>query len=67
MRWFWLWRLRVANRRLSKALANLPSDYYENPVDHAAAIIEWARAHVKIIDILEHLQLPPDSRHFDNI
>lgn len=55
MRWFWLWRLRVANRRLREALDDLPFNWNEDPVKHVKEIIEWAQAHTRVSELLNKI------------
>lgn len=48
MRWYYLWRLRMANRRLRAALDALPDKWNEHLLDHDDEIIEWALAHAEV-------------------
>jgi hypothetical protein len=55
MRWFWLWRLRVANHRLAEALDNLPDGWKEDPHKYVEEIAEWRQAHLKVVNLLNRL------------
>jgi hypothetical protein len=56
MKWYYLWRLRRANVRLSKALHALPDYWADHPEENLDEIVEWACAHSQVKHYLEKLE-----------